>query len=94
MGSALFSMVCSSFMFLGLILMFSRNSFIHSIYIWLGLVIFGVYLIIDTQRIVGGKRMELKTDEYIIGAMLIYADIVVIFLKILALLAKNEKKKD
>jgi hypothetical protein len=57
MGSAIFSMVCSSFMFLGLILMFSRNSFIHSVYLWVGLVIFGVYLIIDTQRIVGGKRM-------------------------------------
>lgn len=57
MGSALFSMACSSLMLLGLVYMFSRNSFIHSLYIYLGLVAFGFYLVIDTQRIVGGKRM-------------------------------------
>lgn len=92
-GSALFSMICSSLMLLMLVVMFSRNEFLHSVYIYLGLVVFGVYLIIDTQRIVGGKRMELKSDEYITGAMLIYADIIVIFLKILSLLSKNKKEE-
>lgn len=92
-GSALFSMLCSSMMMLLLVVMFSRNEFLHTVYIYLSLVAFGVYLIIDTQRIVGGKRVELKSDEYITGAMLIYADIVVIFLKILSLLAKKKDEK-
>lgn len=90
MGSALFSMACSSLALLMLFLMFSRNQFVHSIYIYLSLLVFGFYLIIDTQRIVGGKSVELKSDEYITGAMLIYADIIVLFLKILSLLSKKK----
>lgn len=50
-------MACSTLMLLLLMVMFSRNSFIHSVYLYLGLVVFGFYLVIDTQRIVGGKRM-------------------------------------
>ena len=94
MGSAIFSMLSSTLMLVSLVYMFSNNSLISSLYLYIGLVVFGFYLLIDTQRIVGGKRMELKTDEYATGAMLLYADIVVLFLKILRVLQKMQKKDD
>lgn len=56
-GSALISMAISSLTLLMLVIMFSRNSFLHTVYIYLSIIVFGFYLIIDTQRIVGGKRM-------------------------------------
>jgi len=51
-----------------------------------GLVLYGVYLIYDTQILMGGKGREMDFDNYILGALQIYVDIVQIFLKILKLL--------
>lgn len=48
--------------------------------------VFGIYLIVDTQLIMGGKQVELAIDEYILAAMMLYIDIIQIFLYILRLL--------
>ena len=55
-------------------------------------VIYCVYILIDTQLILGGKNKELTLDNYVMGAMILYVDIIGLFLKILQLL--GEKKKD
>jgi len=34
-------------------------------------IIYGIYLLIDTQMIAGGKKYELSYDDYIIGALVI-----------------------
>ena len=52
----------------------------------LGCVLFGVYLIFDTQLVVGGKNYQLEIDDYVIGALCLYIDIVRLFLEILRLL--------
>lgn len=62
---------------------------LHSLYCALGAALFGVYLVIDTQLIVGGGRYELSMDDYIAGALLLYIDIIQIFLYILSLLSNN-----
>jgi len=49
--------------------------------------LYGVYLVYDTQLIVGDKRYELSVDDYIIGAIIIYVDIIVLFLRLLQLLS-------
>ena len=48
-------------------------------------IIYGLFLLIDTQLIVGGRRHELSIDDYVVGAMLIYLDIIMIFLELLKL---------
>ena len=48
-------------------------------------VIYGLYLIFDTQLIAGGRRHELSVDDYVVGALLIYTDIMMIFLELLKL---------
>jgi len=55
-------------------------------YCTIGVIIFGMYLIYDTQLIAGGKRLELSIDDYILGALLLYVDIMRIFLYILSIL--------
>ena len=49
----------------------------------LGVFLFGVYLIVDTQMIIGGKRYELTLDDYIVGALVLYLDIIMIFIYLL-----------
>jgi len=53
---------------------------------WIFLIIAALYLIVDTQMIVGGRHAELTYDDYIIGAMMIFVDIITIFVYILAIL--------
>ena len=59
------------------------------IYCTLGVALFSVYLIFDTQLIVGGegKYAELGKDDYILGAIILYLDIINIFLYIVQILA-------
>merc|ERR1712151_1491673 len=45
----------------------------------------GFYIIYDTQLIMGGKRMELSIDDYVIAVMILYIDIIRLFLDILAM---------
>ena len=47
-------------------------------------MIYGLFLLIDVQLIVGGRRHELSIDDYVIGAIL-FLDIIMIFLELLKL---------
>jgi FtsH-binding integral membrane protein len=46
-------------------------------------LIYCVYLIIDTQSILGGGKRQISLDNYAMGAAVIYMDIIGLFLKIL-----------
>lgn len=59
---------------------------LHTLYCALGAAVFGIYLVIDTQLIFGGGRYSLSMDDYVAGALILYIDIVQIFLYILQLL--------
>lgn len=50
-----------------------------------GVIIFGVYLIFDTQYVVGGRHRKhtVSRDDYVLGAMILYIDIIQIFMYIL-----------
>jgi FtsH-binding integral membrane protein len=39
----------------------------------------------------GGKRYEIEIDDYILGAVILYSDIVTIFLYLLSLFGGNNK---
>jgi FtsH-binding integral membrane protein len=53
--------------------------------------LYGVYLVVDISRIL---QMETITpDDYILGTLLLYVDIIALFLRILTFLKKAEKKK-
>jgi hypothetical protein len=73
---------------MGIFSIFWYSRFLYILYCTLGVLLFGIYLIIDTQMILGGKRMQFSIDDYVAAAMLLYIDIIQIFLYILAMLKK------
>jgi len=66
--------------------MFFQSSFMSTLIAAASAVLFGLYLVYDTQLIIGGKNAELELDDYILGALLLYSDIIGLFLEILSLL--------
>ena len=65
------------------------NSFVNNAIISLCIFLMGIFLIYDTQLIVGKGKHKLSLDDYVIGALIIYVDIITIFLYILALFGKK-----
>lgn len=66
-----------------------RCKVIYIIYCCLGLLFYSIFLIIDTMQIVKGKSFggwALDLDEYVYGSLMLYIDIVMIFIYILRLL--------
>ena len=77
-------------MMLSLILFFVfSHRQMHAFYIGLGILIYSIYLVIDTQLIMGGKRYEVEIDDYVLGALILYTDIIMIFLYILQALSNK-----
>lgn len=76
-------------LFLAIFMIFSYSKVAYIIYCTLGVILFGIYLIIDTQLIMGNKRYGLTLDDYVLGALILYVDIIQIFLYILSMLSKK-----
>ncbi|CAD8108355.1 unnamed protein product [Paramecium sonneborni] len=66
--------------------LFIRNIWFQLFICTVSIIIYGGYIIYDTQLIVGNHSNYLTVDDYIIGAMLLYIDIVILFLRILEIL--------
>jgi FtsH-binding integral membrane protein len=57
----------------------------------LGAILAGILLIIDTQMIVGGERsFQISMDDYVLGALVLYVDIIRLFLYILRAMGKKK----
>lgn len=65
---------------------------LHKIYAGCVLILFAFYLVYDTQLVVGGdhRSYQLTVDDYVFGALIIYMDIIQIFLQLLELLGKRD----
>ena len=86
--------VCGSLFFclsIGLLLLCLFSIFMSFVTWWhpfvsaLLVVFYGLYLIYDTQLIAGGKSHQISLDDYILGALLLYVDIMMLFLELLRL---------
>lgn len=71
---------------LWLILLFTDSKILTLIYCGVGVMLFGIYLIVDTKMIMGGRGIEIGIDEYYFASMLLYIDIIQIFLYLLQIL--------
>ncbi|GAB0094558.1 protein lifeguard 1 [Sergentomyia squamirostris] len=86
MGGVLFVAVIILMLF-GIIAIFVPGKTMTLIYASLGALIFSVYLIYDTQLMMGGKhKYSISPEEYIFAALNLYLDIVNIFMYILAII--------
>ena len=73
----------------GIFAIILRSDILYLLYCTIGIFVYGLYLLIDTQLVCGGHTWKLTEDDYIIGALILYMDIIVLFLKILALLSRK-----
>ena len=90
MGGFLFC--CSLLLcFLGIIGIFYTSHFYQMFLDSIGVLLMSLYLIYDTQLVVGNKRHLIDIDDYIYGALLIYLDIISLFIRILRLLGSKKK---
>lgn len=65
---------------------FTNNKFLHILLCVCGVCLYGLYIIYDTQIIVGKHEFKLDIDDYIYASFLLYVDIVNLFLYSLELL--------
>ncbi|XP_037294785.1 protein lifeguard 1 isoform X1 [Manduca sexta] len=64
-----------------------RNNIVTLVYASLGALIFSMYLVYDTQLMMGGKhKYSISPEEYIFAALNLYLDIINIFLYILTII--------
>ena len=63
---------------------FFRLKILYVIFNIISLGLFSVYIIHDTQLIIGNKSYKLSEDDYILGVINLYLDIIIIFLDILS----------
>ncbi|KAK7887170.1 hypothetical protein WMY93_026791 [Mugilogobius chulae] len=65
-----------------------RSQYVYIVYACLGTLVFSLYLVFDTQLIVGGKhrKYEMSPEEYVFAALNLYVDIVSLFLLLLQLI--------
>jgi FtsH-binding integral membrane protein len=63
--------------------------FLHTLYCVLGVMLYSIYLIYDTQLVMGKFGFEYSIEDYIIAAMMIYIDVIQIFIYLLSLLSRK-----
>lgn len=79
----------STIIVLILMLSIGTSNALYYFFCWLCVIFYGLFLIIDIQLVAGGKRYGLSHEDYIVGAMMIYIDIVMLFLEILKIFGKR-----
>lgn len=64
-------------------------TWLMTLWLMLGVVLFSFYLVYDTQLIVGGKHQQyaFTVDDYVLAALCLYLDIINLFMYILSLTA-------
>ncbi|XP_074508585.1 protein lifeguard 1 isoform X1 [Sebastes fasciatus] len=65
-----------------------RSQYLYILYACLGTFLFSLYLVFDTQLILGGKhrKYQVSPEEYVFAALNLYLDIVSLFLLLLQLI--------
>uniref|UniRef100_A0AAG5DB88 Uncharacterized protein n=1 Tax=Anopheles atroparvus TaxID=41427 RepID=A0AAG5DB88_ANOAO len=89
MGGFLFTAVLVLFMF-GLIAMFFPGKMMTLVYASAGALIFSMYLVYDTQIMLGGEhKYSISPEEYVFAALSLYLDVINIFLHILSIIGSS-----
>jgi FtsH-binding integral membrane protein len=70
----------------GIICIFWQNEIAQLIYASLAALLFSIYLIFDTQMILGRFQLRYSLDDAYFAAIMLYIDIMQIFLQVLRIL--------
>ncbi|XP_055341693.1 protein lifeguard 1-like [Paramacrobiotus metropolitanus] len=90
--SGLMLVVMVVLLFFGIFAAIFQSRILHVTYAALGALVFGIYLVIDVQLMLGGQHTySVSPEEYVFAALNIYLDIVNLFLKILIIIGNTKK---
>lgn len=90
-GGMLFS-VLAALVLTGLLAVFVKSSALNIAMSAGGALLFSCYIVYDVQLIVGGgHQQKVSPDEYVLGAIMVYLDIVNLFLQLLRLLSELQR---
>jgi len=68
-----------------------RSDIMNVVYASLGAVIFSIYIVVDTQMMMGGKHQySIDPEEYIFATLNLYLDIINLFMMILSLVGRSD----
>jgi len=86
-GMYLFAGSWILFLFGIIAIIFSINGYpiMYTVYSGLMALLFSMFLVYDTQQIMGGKKYSISPEEHIYAAVQLYVDVIMIFLSILNL---------
>ena len=68
-----------------LIILTWDNKHMGTLFALIGIMFAAILFVIDIQSICGGKRKDILEDDYVLGALLIYMDVITMFSGILKL---------
>jgi len=71
-------------------LFFFYSPIMHKIICCFGILLFSMYLIYDTQMIMGNKEYAIGIDDYAYACLMLYVDIIQLFLYILQLFGDRD----
>lgn len=70
-------------MLLGLVTMFVKAPFLQILYSALAVLLYGMYLVYDTQLVLGRFSTHYGFDDYYLASLSLYMDIIQLFLNIM-----------
>lgn len=76
-------------LFFGILCIFLYSRILELIYASLGALIFTCFLAVDTQLLLGNKKLSLSPEEYVFAALNLYLDIIQVFLYILRIFGRS-----
>ena len=89
MGGMMFILAAAVTMIILSFALFSPETLYSPFLIGLLVIFYGLFLVYDTQLIAGKGEYKLSIDDYIIGALIIYLDIIMIFIQLLKLFGRK-----
>lgn len=89
-GSIVF-LLASVLLLFSLFFLFTHNKLVHIILSCFGVLIYSFYLIYDTQLLLGNKENAIGTEDYILCSMMLYLDVINIFLYLLDILKSSSE---
>lgn len=78
---------CLVLLVFGIVAIFWRDPIVHLIYSCLSALLFSIYLIFDTQLVLGKGQYSYTLDDAYLAAIQLYIDIIEIFLQLLQILS-------
>ncbi|XP_076149821.1 protein lifeguard 1 isoform X2 [Alosa pseudoharengus] len=81
----------TSFLMFGFFSIFYYSAILNVVYGFIGALIFSLFLVVDCQLVMGRQTYGLSPEEYVFAALIIYLDIINVFLYILLMLGGGSR---